>query len=135
MFYNCSLFSVPSVGAGAPEPDRGLQEPGSHQLSGHGESPSHHLMAKILRYWLHKSSLHGTFMAGNCTLIRRNAVKHIFFVYFFCGLECGGHSFAFVTHFVLLRDVWIGTQRASVASRRATNLATNLPNLANNIPT
>jgi len=56
----CPLtFSVPSVGAGAPEPDRGLQEPGSHQLSGHGESPSHYLMAKILRYWHHKSSIHG----------------------------------------------------------------------------
>ncbi len=34
--------------------------------------------------------------------------------------------------FVFLRDVWIRTQRAVVASRRATiNLATHLPNLAN----
>jgi len=56
------------VGAGAPEPDRGLQEPGSHQLPGHGESPSHHLLAKILRYSLHKSSLMAHIEAGNCTL-------------------------------------------------------------------
>ncbi len=30
----------------------------------------------------------------------------------------------FVSHFVFLRDIWIRTQRAAVASRRATNLAT-----------
>jgi hypothetical protein len=29
----------------------------------------------------------------------------IFFVYFFGGLECVGHSFAYVAHFVFLRDV------------------------------
>jgi hypothetical protein len=29
--------------------------------------------------------------------------------------------------FVFLRDVWIRTQSAAVASRRATNLATHLP--------
>jgi hypothetical protein len=50
-----------------------------------------------------------------------------FFVYFFGGLECVGHSFTYVAHFVFLRDVWIRTQRAAVASRRATNLATHLP--------
>jgi hypothetical protein len=33
----------------------------------------------------------------------------------------------YVAHFVFLRDVWIGTQRAAVGSRRATNLATHLP--------
>jgi hypothetical protein len=45
------------------------------------------------------------------------------------GLECVGHSFAYVAYFdfVLLRDVWILTHRAAVASRRATNLATHLP--------
>ncbi len=43
---------------------------------------------------------------------------------FFGRLECVGHSFADVAHFV---DVWIRTQRASVASRRAANLATHLP--------
>jgi hypothetical protein len=42
-------------------------------------------------------------------------------VNFFCDLECVGPSFAFVIFFVLLRDVWIRTQRAAVASWRATN--------------
>ncbi len=45
----------------------------------------------------------------------------------FSGLECVGYSFAYVAHFVLLRDVWIRTQRTAVASRRATNLANHLP--------
>jgi hypothetical protein len=49
-------------------------------------------------------------------------------VYFLGRLECVGHSYAYVAHFVFLRDVWIRTQRAAVASRRATNLATHLPN-------
>ncbi len=44
------------------------------------------------------------------------------------------HSFAYVSHFVFLRDVWIRTQRASVASRRATNLASLLPDLATHLP-
>ncbi len=51
-----------------------------------------------------------------------------FFCIFCGGLECDVHSFVYVAHFVLLRDVWIGTQRAAVASRRATNLAIHLPN-------
>ncbi len=50
--------------------------------------------------------------------------------YYFGGLECVGHSFAYVAHFVYLRDVWIQTQRAAVA-RRATNLATHLSRYAN----
>ncbi len=41
---------------------------------------------------------------------------------FFGRLECVGYSFAYVAHFVFLRDVWIRTQRAAVARRRATNL-------------
>jgi hypothetical protein len=45
---------------------------------------------------------------------------------FFGGLERVGHSFAYVAHFVFLRDVWIRTQRADLASRRTTNLATHL---------
>jgi hypothetical protein len=49
---------------------------------------------------------------------------------FFGGRECVGHSFAYVANFVFLRDVWIRTQRAAVASRLATNLATHLPPLA-----
>jgi hypothetical protein len=49
------------------------------------------------------------------------------FVYSFGGLACVGHSFAYVAHFVFLKDVRIRTQRAAVAGRRATNLATHLP--------
>jgi hypothetical protein len=44
-------------------------------------------------------------------------------------LEFVGHSFAYVVHFEFLKDVWIRTQRAAVASRRATNLATHLSNV------
>jgi hypothetical protein len=54
--------------------------------------------------------------------------------YFFGGLKCVGHSFAYVAHFVFLRDAWIRTQRAAVAARRATNLATHFPNLETNLP-
>jgi hypothetical protein len=43
-------------------------------------------------------------------------------VIFFGGLECVGHSFAYVAHFVFMRDAWIRTQRAVVASRCAANL-------------
>ncbi len=50
------------------------------------------------------------------------------FVYFFGGLECVGHCFAYVAHFVFLRDAWFRAQRAAVTSRRATNLATHLSN-------
>jgi hypothetical protein len=35
-------------------------------------------------------------------------------------LECVGHFFAYVAHFVFLRNVWIRTQRDAVASRCAT---------------
>jgi hypothetical protein len=35
-------------------------------------------------------------------------------------------AFAYVAHFVFMRDVWIRTQNAAVASRRAYNLATHL---------
>jgi hypothetical protein len=48
-------------------------------------------------------------------------------MYFLGALECAGHSFAYVAHFVFLRDVCIRTQRATVASRRATNFAIHLP--------
>jgi hypothetical protein len=50
-----------------------------------------------------------------------------FFYIFFVRPECVGHSFAYVAQFVFLRDVWTRTQRAAVASRSATNLATHLP--------
>ncbi len=64
--------------------------------------------------------------------IRRIRILNVnFFLYiFFGGLECVGHSFAYVAQYVFLRDVWIRTQRAAVASRRAPNLATHLPYLA-----
>ncbi len=51
----------------------------------------------------------------------------IFLSYFVGGLECVGHSFAYVAHFAFLRYAWIRTKRADVASRGATNLATQLP--------
>jgi hypothetical protein len=59
--------------------------------------------------------------------------KYFIFVYFFGGLECVGHSFAYFAHFVFLRDVWVRPQRAAVASKRATSLATHLPNLATHL--
>jgi hypothetical protein len=31
-------------------------------------------------------------------------------IYFFCGLQCVGHSLAYVAHLSFLRDVWIRTQ-------------------------
>jgi hypothetical protein len=37
----------------------------------------------------------------------------VFFVYLFGWLECVGHSFAYVAHFVFLRDVRIRTQIAA----------------------
>ncbi len=49
----------------------------------------------------------------------------IIFCIFLGGLQGVGHSFAYVAHFVFLRDVWIRTQIA--ASRRTANLATHLP--------
>jgi hypothetical protein len=36
--------------------------------------------------------------------------------YFISRLEFVGHSFAYVAHFVFLRDVWIRSQRADVAT-------------------
>jgi hypothetical protein len=52
-----------------------------------------------------------------------SSVKQNFFVYFFGFLEC-----------LFFRHVWIRNQRAAVASRRATNIATHLPNLATHLP-
>ncbi len=49
-----------------------------------------------------------------------------FFHIFFGGLECVGHSFAYVAHLWFLRDVWIQTKSAAVASGHATNLVTHL---------
>ncbi len=44
-------------------------------------------------------------------------------------LECVGHSFAYVARFVVLKDVRIQTQRATVASMRAASLAIHLSNV------
>jgi len=52
------------------------------------------------------------------------------FTIFFGGLECVGHSFAYVAHLYFWGFVWIRTQRAAVASRCAINLATHLLNRA-----
>ncbi len=37
----------------------------------------------------------------------RTTLKVFFCIYFFGGLECVGHSFAYVAHLWFLRDVWI----------------------------
>ncbi len=58
----------------------------------------------------------------------------ILFCIFFGGLQCVSHSFAYVSHLWFLRDVWIRTQSAAVASGRAADLAINPPNLATNPP-
>jgi hypothetical protein len=61
--------------------------------------------------------------------LQRYNTRILFICIYFCGgPECVGHSFPYVAHFfVFLRDGSIRTQRAAVASRRATNLATHLP--------
>ncbi len=62
----------------------------------------------------------------------QGVLQNILFFYFFIlllffgGLKCVGHSFAYVAYFVFFKDVMIRTQRAAVASRCATNLATYL---------
>jgi hypothetical protein len=54
--------------------------------------------------------------------------------YYFGGLQCIGHSFAYVAHVVCLRDVWIRTQKAAVATHLR-KLAIHLPSLATHLPT
>jgi hypothetical protein len=58
----------------------------------------------------------------------------VFFVNFCWRDRVCDHSFAIVANFVFLRDVWIRTQRAAVASGSASNLATHLPYLATHLP-
>jgi hypothetical protein len=41
-----------------------------------------------------------------------------------------GHFFAYVAHFLFLKDVWIRTQRAAVASRCATKYQLSQPPLS-----
>jgi hypothetical protein len=43
----------------------------------------------------------------------------------FGGLEYAGRSFAYVAHLWFLKDVWIRTYTAAVASGRATDLSTH----------
>ncbi len=64
----------------------------------------------------------------------RMGVEKVFLFKFLGGLEHVGHSFSYVAHFVFLRDVWVKTQRAAMASMRTTHLATQLPNLATHLP-
>jgi hypothetical protein len=75
------------------------------------------------------------FMPSLSELATDYFAKRTFFHFVF-ELECVGNSFAYVAQFVFLRDVWIRIQRAAVASRRATNLATHLPTvlLATHLP-
>jgi hypothetical protein len=61
---------------------------------------------------------------AKATQLDVESVRLYFFCIFFCGLECVGHYFAYVAHFVFLGDVWIRTQRAAVASRSTANSAT-----------
>ncbi len=59
---------------------------------------------------------------------------YYFFEYFFFGgLECVGHSFAYVAHLWFWRDVWIRTQSAAEAIGRATNLATHTDKKENQV--
>ncbi len=55
-----------------------------------------------------------------------NSYVYIIILHFFGGLECAAHSFAYVVHFLFLR-----TQRAAGASRRATTLISHESHLPN----
>jgi hypothetical protein len=58
--------------------------------------------------------MNNTLLSTFCVLFTVEIVKEIFvifLVYFFGGLECVDYSFAYVAHFVFLRDVRIRTQR------------------------
>ncbi len=59
-----------------------------------------------------------------------------FYYYYFGGLECVGHSFAYVGHFFYFERCLDSNpaQRAAVTSKRATNLATHLPYVATHLP-
>ncbi len=70
---------------------------------------------------------HWEYILVQRTSLLSSLSEEFFFEYFVGRLKCVGHFFAYVAQFEFLRDVWIRTQRATVASRRATNLATHLP--------
>jgi hypothetical protein len=63
--------------------------------------------------------------AKRCGAVYVLCIFFIYFLFFFGGLECAGHSYAYVAHLLFLRDVWIRTQKATIASRRANSLATH----------
>ncbi len=65
----------------------------------------------------------GIFVLPSYVMAEFSWINQFFYIYFFGGLECVGHSFAYVDHLVFFIDVWIWTQKAS---RRAANLATHL---------
>jgi hypothetical protein len=46
-------------------------------------------------------------------------LKALIFVYFFGGLECVGHSLAYVAHFVFLRYACSGSFRRTYSARPA----------------
>jgi hypothetical protein len=52
---------------------------------------------------------------------------NIFFLHFLYGLRLLTLKLLISPISYFFRDVWIGTQRAAVASKRVTNLATHLP--------
>jgi hypothetical protein len=56
------------------------------------------------------------------------------FVYFLAGYSVLATLLLKSLILYFLRDVWIGTQRATVASRFATNLATHPPDQASHLP-
>ncbi len=73
-----------------------------------------------------------------CPFTWNSVISILFCTFLFGGLVCVDPSFAYVAHLWFFSNVWIRTQRAAVASRRATNLATHLPastNLATHLPT
>jgi hypothetical protein len=47
-----------------------------------------------------------------------SANVQFFSIFVLGGLVCVDHSFAYVAHFVFMRDVWIRTQRPAVASNQ-----------------
>ncbi len=70
-----------------------------------------------MKLFVGKSSANELCLYHGCVQYAKNI-----FLCFFGGLQCVCHSFAYVAHFVFLRDVWI---RAAVESRRA--IPTHLP--------
>jgi hypothetical protein len=63
--------------------------------------------------------------------IRKESISHPQYIFLYIFLAT---HLLMSPHFVFLRDFWIRTQRAAVASRRATNLATHLRNNSNMDP-